>query len=87
MGNAGLTGEEMRNMVNQCFTEVIDIIQAQGGDVMKFAGDALFAVWPVREPAAAAAAPAAAEDGDGDGEDDGHMFGEADGGGEATATG
>ena len=31
-------GEEMRNIVNQCFTEVIDIIQAHGGDVLKFAG-------------------------------------------------
>jgi hypothetical protein len=28
-----LTGEEMRNMVNQCFTEVIDVIQAHGGAV------------------------------------------------------
>ena len=43
-------------------------------------------MWPVREPAAAAA-PAAAEDGDGDVEDDGYMFWEADGGGEATGTG
>lgn len=35
-------------MVNQCFTEVIDVIQAHGGDVLKFAGDALFAVWRVK---------------------------------------
>jgi class 3 adenylate cyclase len=38
----------MRNMVNQCFTEVIDVIQAHGGDVLKFAGDAIFAVWRVK---------------------------------------
>jgi class 3 adenylate cyclase len=44
-----LIGEEMRNIVNQCFTEVIDVIQAHGGDVLKFAGDALFAVWPAAE--------------------------------------
>ena len=35
-------------MVNLCFTEVIEVIQAHGGDVLKFAGDALFAVWPVK---------------------------------------
>lgn len=40
-------------MVNQCFTEVIDVIQAHGGDVLKFAGDALFAVWRVKSEAGA----------------------------------
>jgi class 3 adenylate cyclase len=42
---AGLTGEEARNVVTACFTKAIREIHERGGDVLKFAGDALFAAW------------------------------------------
>ena len=45
---AGLTGETMRNTVNECFSRVVAVVREHGGDVLKFAGDALFAAWPVR---------------------------------------
>ena len=40
---AGLTGETMRNTVNECFSAVVAVVREHGGDVLKFAGDALFA--------------------------------------------
>ena len=45
LGVAGLTGEEARNVVTACFTKAIREIHERGGDVLKFAGDALFAAW------------------------------------------
>lgn len=44
---AGFTGEELRNILNQYFSRLVNIILAHGGDVLKFAGDAIFALWPV----------------------------------------
>ena len=45
MSVAGLTGEEARNVVSACFASAIEEIHRRGGDVLKFAGDALFAAW------------------------------------------
>ena len=46
MDGAGPAGvEELSRLLNACFTDLIEIIEAHGGLVMKFAGDALVAVW------------------------------------------
>ena len=37
--------EQLATLLNTFFTQVIDIIIAHGGDVVKFAGDALLALW------------------------------------------
>jgi class 3 adenylate cyclase len=44
---SGRTGEELRRMLNQYFSKLANLIRAHGGDVLKFAGDAIFAMWPV----------------------------------------
>ena len=49
MSVAGLTGEEARNVVSACFASAIEEIHRRGGDVLKFAGDALFAAWIATE--------------------------------------
>ena len=49
---AGLAGEKMRDVVNATFAGVVDVVRAHGGDVLKFAGDAIFAAWPVKTPSA-----------------------------------
>lgn len=38
--------EELRRLLNVFFDQLINLITAHGGDVVKFAGDALLAVWP-----------------------------------------
>lgn len=43
-GPAGL--EELTEILNTYFGRFIDLIYAHGGDVLKFAGDALLAFWP-----------------------------------------
>ncbi len=53
---AGAAGTEvLTRMLNAVFGPLIETVSAHGGDVVKFAGDALLAVWPV-----AAADPARA---------------------------
>ncbi|TAK14545.1 MAG: adenylate/guanylate cyclase domain-containing protein [Anaerolineae bacterium] len=47
-GPAG--AETLANLLNNYFGKLIDIILANGGDVVKFAGDALIALWPVEGP-------------------------------------
>ena len=47
LGNDGL--ECLSDTLNDYFARMIDMIYAHGGDVMKFAGDALLAVWRSRE--------------------------------------
>jgi predicted ATPase len=43
----GLAGtEEITRILNRYFGQFIDLIMAHGGDVVKFAGDALIALWP-----------------------------------------
>ena len=39
--------EELSRLLNTYFGQLIDLITAHGGDVVKFAGDALLALWPV----------------------------------------
>ncbi len=42
----GATGsEELSRLLNNFFEQLINIITAQGGDVVKFAGDAMLAIW------------------------------------------
>lgn len=44
-GPAG--AEELTRLLNAYFGQFIDLIQVHGGDIVKFAGDALLALWPV----------------------------------------
>ena len=46
-GPAGV--DELTRLLNRHFGSLIDIIDAHGGDVVKFAGDALFALWPSQD--------------------------------------
>jgi class 3 adenylate cyclase/tetratricopeptide (TPR) repeat protein len=39
--------EELTQILNAYFGRLIDVIAAHGGDIVKFAGDALLAFWPV----------------------------------------
>jgi class 3 adenylate cyclase len=39
--------ETLARILNEYFGQLIDIIQEYGGDVVKFAGDALIAIWPM----------------------------------------
>ena len=41
--------ESLVAYLNEYFGELIDVVTAHGGDVVKFAGDALLACWPQRE--------------------------------------
>ncbi|HET9907383.1 MAG TPA: AAA family ATPase [Anaerolineales bacterium] len=48
LAETGPTGvETLARVLNQYFGQLIDIIHAYGGDIVKFAGDALIAVWPI----------------------------------------
>src|SRR5436305_15322033 len=42
-GSAG--AEQLTRLLNTYFGQLIDVVTAHGGDVVKFAGDALLAVW------------------------------------------
>ena len=44
-GPAG--AEELTQLLNAYFGQLIDLVQVHGGDIVKFAGDALVALWPV----------------------------------------
>ena len=46
-GPAG--AEEVSRLLNTYFGQLIDLISAHGGEVVKFAGDALLAIWPAYE--------------------------------------
>lgn len=41
--------EALSAILNAYFGEIVDLILQHGGDVLKFAGDALLAIWPVQE--------------------------------------
>jgi class 3 adenylate cyclase/tetratricopeptide (TPR) repeat protein len=43
-GPAGV--EELTRLLNISFGQILDLIETHGGDVVKFAGDALLAIWP-----------------------------------------
>jgi len=48
MAEKGPTGvETLARILNEYFGQLIDIIHTYGGDVVKFAGDAVIAVWPI----------------------------------------
>ena len=48
MAEKGPTGvESLARILNEYFGQLIDIIHEYGGDVVKFAGDAVIAVWPI----------------------------------------
>lgn len=48
LAERGPTGvETIARLLNEYFGQLIDIIHNYGGDVVKFAGDAIIAVWPV----------------------------------------
>lgn len=40
--------EDISRLLNTHFGELIDLVYAHGGEVVKFAGDALLALWPVQ---------------------------------------
>jgi class 3 adenylate cyclase len=53
MAEKGPTGvETLARILNEYFGQLINIIHDYGGDVVKFAGDAVIAVWPVLPDAA-----------------------------------
>src|SRR5689334_15766966 len=41
--------EELTRILNDYFGQLIEIITGHGGDVVKFAGDALIALWPAQK--------------------------------------
>lgn len=41
--------EELTRLLNAYFGQLIDLVTAHGGDIVKFAGDALLALWPTSE--------------------------------------
>jgi class 3 adenylate cyclase len=41
--------ERLSRLLNSYFGEIIDLIAAYGGVVIRFAGDAMIAIWPARE--------------------------------------
>ena len=48
LAEKGPTGvESLARILNKYFGQLIDIIHDYGGDVVKFAGDAVIAVWPI----------------------------------------
>jgi class 3 adenylate cyclase/tetratricopeptide (TPR) repeat protein len=48
LAEKGPTGvEALARILNEYFGQLIDIIHDYGGDVVKFAGDAVIAVWPI----------------------------------------
>lgn len=42
--------DSLRKFINAYFTKLINVVQKHGGDIVKFAGDALFIVWSVPVP-------------------------------------
>ena len=48
LAERGPTGvETLARILNEYFGQLIDIIHEYGGDIVKFAGDAVIAVWPI----------------------------------------
>src|SRR5690242_1825154 len=40
--------EDLSRVLNTYFGQLIELIHSHGGDVVKFAGDSLLAIWPAR---------------------------------------
>jgi class 3 adenylate cyclase len=51
--------EELTELLNGCFGQLVQLVLDHGGDVVKFAGDALLALWPADEDLAGVTARAA----------------------------
>ncbi len=52
LAQAGPNGAEVLSRVlNDYFGGIVDLVNSYGGDVVKFAGDALIALWPIRPSA------------------------------------
>jgi class 3 adenylate cyclase/tetratricopeptide (TPR) repeat protein len=51
--------EELTELLNGCFGDLVRLVADHGGDVVKFAGDALLALWPAEEDLPALTAQAA----------------------------
>jgi class 3 adenylate cyclase len=51
--------EELTDLLNGCFGQLVQLVVDYGGDVVKFAGDALLALWPADEGLPAVTARAA----------------------------
>jgi class 3 adenylate cyclase len=51
--------EELTELLNGCFGRLVQLVVDHGGDVVKFAGDALLALWPADEGLPAVTARAA----------------------------
>lgn len=61
LGKRGPKGvEELTQTLNDYFGDLIDAVISSGGDIVKFAGDALLAVWPKDEHSPAETVQAAA---------------------------
>ncbi|KAL7530564.1 hypothetical protein ACHAXR_003563, partial [Thalassiosira sp. AJA248-18] len=56
--------EDFKTFINQYFTKIIDLVQKFGGQVVKFAGDALYAIWSMGELSDDVGSSAAAANGD-----------------------
>jgi class 3 adenylate cyclase len=41
--------EELTELLNGCFGDLVQLVADHGGDVVKYAGDALLALWPLVE--------------------------------------
>ncbi len=52
--------EAISRCLNTYFSQLIDLVQGSGGDIVKFAGDALLALWPAEQQSLADCARAAA---------------------------
>ncbi|MHB8620426.1 MAG: AAA family ATPase, partial [Chloroflexota bacterium] len=44
--HAGGGAEELTHLLNRYFGQLIDIVHGHGGEIVKFAGDAVLALWP-----------------------------------------
>lgn len=54
--------EQLRDVLDRCFGRLVELVTAHGGEVLKFAGDAVLALWPAGpDGGLAAAARRAAE--------------------------
>src|SRR5579884_1442482 len=47
MHRGPIGNEDLTDLLNAYFGQLIEILTAHGGDIVKMAGDALVAIWPV----------------------------------------
>lgn len=45
-----LSVDELKNHINDYFTTMLDIVEKHGGEVVKFAGDAIYIIWRTKVP-------------------------------------